>query len=560
MYQALLENFLTNGKDLASCRQVQYPNQIDDCPQSQLAHVKQTAMNRLSSIRTALNLLLTVVILTCGCLVSVSARDFWVSPKGNARGTGEFKNPWDLQTALNQSGQVMPGDTIWLREGIYRGMFTSNLNGTAPSPIIVRNYAGERATIDRAGADATGQAALTVNGCFVWFWGLEITNSYPDRSRTSPFTGTVKAWRGPGVYVQQGIGFKFINMIIHDNNTGIYDKEDGTEIYGCLIYFNGNNTFGHGMYIGNQSGTKSVKDCLIFDNGGLGIQSYSANPTSQQKGIRIEGNAAFNNGAITLDDQNSTNILVGAEAGVPAERIIVTDNYIYDATSIAANKSKGLRLGQTDQNNKDAVVKDNYIACRVPLSVLWWHALELRGNTIYTEGTSGVLQMPSGVNPSVYQWDNNVYISGRPEGPVFTFSRNTGLNRRIWQQIGLDNDSKVIQNALLRPAGVKVFVRPNTYEPGGGNIIVFNWDLKKFVSVDASSVGLNVGDTFEIRDAQNYFGPPLIRSTYDGQPIRLPMHLSQVARPIGNVERIPAHTAPEFAALVIRRSDKPKTK
>lgn len=531
-----------------------YPNQINDCPQSQIAHVKKTVMNKLSSIRTALNLLLTVLILTCGCLVSVSARDFWVSPKGNARGTGEFKNPWDLQTALNQSGQVMPGDTIWLREGIYSGIFTSNLNGTAPAPIIVRNYAGERATIDRAGADATGQAALTVNGSFVWFWGLEVTNSYPDRSRTSPFTGTVRGWRGPGVYVQRGTGFKFINMVIHDNNTGIYDKEDATEIYGCLIYFNGNNAFGHGLYIGNQSGTKSVKDCLIFDNAGLGIQSYSANPTSHQKGIYIQGNAAFNNGAITLDDQNSTNILVGAETGVPAERVTVLDNYIYDATSVAANKSKGLRLGQLDRNNKDAIVRDNYIACRVPLSVLWWQAVEFRRNTLYTRGTSGDLQMPNGVSPSAYRWDDNIYISGRPEGPIFTFGKNTGLNRRSWlQQARLDSSSQVIQNASLRPTGVKAFVRPNIYEPGRGHIIVFNWDLKGWVRVDVSSVGLHAGDKFEIRDAQNYFGPPLVSGTYDGKPIGLPMDLTQVTRPVGNVERMPGHTAPEFAAFVIQR-------
>ena len=517
------------------------------------------AMNRLICSNVASVFLFLAMLLTCSP-VSISARDFWVSPQGSASGTGESTKPWDLQTALDQPNPVKPGDTIWLREGIYSGTFTSNLRGTSSAPIRVRNYAGERATIDRAGIDATGQAALTVNGSFVWFWGLEVINSHPDRSRTSPFSGTVRAWRGPGVFVQQGSGFKFINMIIHDTNTGIYDKQNGTEIYGCLIYFNGNNTFGHGLYIGNESGTKSVKDCLIFDNGGLGIQSYSANPTSRQNGINLEGNAVFNNGAITLDDQNSTNILVGAEAGVSAERVTVTNNYIYSSASVAANKSKGLRLGQTDQNNKDAAVIDNYIACRVPLTVLWWQAVDLKGNTIYTEGTSGVVQVPRGVDLSEYQWDNNVYISGRIHGPRFSFNSSTGLNGLTWQQTGLDRNSKMIRNALLRPMGVKVFVRPNAYEPGRGNVIVFNWDLKQFVSVDISSVGLRDGEPFEIRDAQNYFGSPIISATYDGRPIRVPMNLSQISTPVGNVERIPGHTAPEFAAFVITRLEKRKNK
>jgi parallel beta helix pectate lyase-like protein len=515
-------------------------------------------MNRSSSARVAANFLWLAMILTAGSCANVTARDFWVSPQGNARGTGEFKNPWDLQTALDQAKPVKAGDTIWVREGVYCGAFTSNLNGTASAPIIVRNYAGERATIDRAGVDASGKAALTVNGSFVWFWGLEVTNSDLNRSRTSPFTGTVKAWRGPGVFVRHGTGLKFINLIIHDNNTGIYDKEDGTETYGCLIYFNGNNAFGHGMYIGNESGTKSVKDCLIFDNAGLGIQSYSANPTSQQKDIHIEGNAVFNNGAITLDDQNSTNILVGAEAGVSAERITITNNYIYAGGSVAANKSKGLRLGQTDQNNKDAAVIDNYIACGVPLSVLWWHSVELRGNTIYTNGRSAVLQVASGVQPSVYQWNNNVYISGRLQGPMFTYNGNTELNSSAWQQTGLDKNSQMIQKGFRRPTGVKVFVRPNAYESGRGNIVVFNWDQKRFVSVDVSSVGLREGEPFEIRDAQNYFAPPIISSTYESRPILLPMNLSRISEPVGNVERKPVHTAPEFAAFIIRRSERRK--
>ena len=518
-----------------------------------------TAINSVRWLKVALKAVILATVLTYGGLLSASAREFWVSPLGSVSGTGEFKDPWDLQSALNQPREVMPGDTIWLREGIYRGAFKSRLNGNASAPIVVRNYREERAIIDRAGVDAIGSAALTINGSDVWFWGLEIMNSDPNRSRISPFTGTVKAWRGPGVYVERGTSVKLINLIIHDNNTGIYDKENGSEIYGCLIYFNGNNGFGHGLYIGNNADTKLVKDCLVFDNAGLGIQSYSANPTSQQKNIQIEGNAAFNNGAITLDDQNSTNILVGGEVGISAERITVINNYIYDDASVAPNKSKGLRLGQTDRNNKDAIVKDNYIACRVPVSILWWQAVEFRDNTIYTQGTSGNVQLPIGRNPSSYLWDNNVYLSGRYQGPIFTFGDNSGLNKIAWRRIGFDNNSKVIEDALLRPAGVKVFVRPNTYECDRGNIIVFNWDQKKFVTVDVSNLGFKVGDKFEVRDAQNYFGPAVLRSTYDGNPISLPMNLTEVARPIGNVERLPNHTSPEFAAFVIKRTANART-
>ena len=66
---------------------------------------------------------------------SVHAADFYVSPTGTPRGNGSLKNPWDLQTALNQPPVVHPGDTIWLRGGEYRPAsssstgFTSTLGG-----------------------------------------------------------------------------------------------------------------------------------------------------------------------------------------------------------------------------------------------------------------------------------------------------------------------------------------------------------------------------------------------------------------------------------------------
>jgi hypothetical protein len=75
-------------------------------------------------------------------------RSFYAAPNGSPSGNGSITSPWDLQTALSHPLAVLPGDTIYLRGGTYRGAFTGNLRGTATARITVRSYPGEWAKID----------------------------------------------------------------------------------------------------------------------------------------------------------------------------------------------------------------------------------------------------------------------------------------------------------------------------------------------------------------------------------------------------------------------------
>ncbi len=96
-------------------------------------------------------LVLACLLLLTSFTTPASVSDFYVSPTGTTGtgpGTGTISNPWALQTALSQPSAVHPGDTIWLRGGTYTGLFTSSLTGTSDLPIVVRQYPGERATLD----------------------------------------------------------------------------------------------------------------------------------------------------------------------------------------------------------------------------------------------------------------------------------------------------------------------------------------------------------------------------------------------------------------------------
>src|SRR6185437_6455784 len=125
---------------------------------------------------------------------------WYVAPNGSSGGTGSASAPWDLTTALSgASGRVQPGDTIWLRAGTYgsgegRSDYHATLNGTASAPIIVRQYPGERATIN---------GDIAVDGSNTWYWGFELEN-------TNTATQDI-----------QGInshcpGCRFINLVVHD--------------------------------------------------------------------------------------------------------------------------------------------------------------------------------------------------------------------------------------------------------------------------------------------------------------------------------------------------------
>src|SRR6185503_10835654 len=93
----------------------------------------------------------------------------------------------------------------------------------------------------------------------------------------------------------------------------------------------------------------------------------------------------------------------------------------------------------------------------------------------------------------------------------------------------------------------KVFVRANKYEAGRANVTVYNWTGASTVDVDLSGV-LAAGASYEVRNAQDFYGAPVASGTYQGGTVRLPMNLS-VATPVGKAA--PAPTGPEFNVFVV---------
>jgi hypothetical protein len=218
---------------------------------------------RLLPVAALIGLLLTAGGSPIGGRLELAAqtpKTWYVSPDGLHNNPGTINAPMSLAKALSETSPAAPGDTIWLRGGVYNGAFVSYLRGTPTSPIVVRQFPGERATIDSNGSSA---AALYVNGAHTWFWGFEIRST--DTMRFSSAAHSADLRRGAGV-TSHAPGAKYINLVVHDMRIGIelWISSPDVEAYGNLIYHNGwmapDRGHGHGIYSQNRDGIQSITD------------------------------------------------------------------------------------------------------------------------------------------------------------------------------------------------------------------------------------------------------------------------------------------------------------
>jgi hypothetical protein len=464
-------------------------------------------------------------------------RQHYVAPDGRSSGSGEIQDPWDLQTALNHPPSVRPGDVLWLRNGVYGSgatVFTSNLKGTNTEPILVRQFRGERATI-------SGQ--LKVQGSNTWFWGFELANT-TIQNRISNQGGS---WSAPPGFLEGivvfGPGSKFINLIVHDTAEGFsfWTPAQDSEIYGSLIYNNGwmgtDRGHGHGIYTQNRYGLKIVADNVIFQGFGLGIHCYGSSAAYIENYI-FDGNTIFNSGTLVSRGTHDYNFLVTGGHG--PKNITVTNNYTYHTPSDSSGAS-ALDWSTDVQASKLIATSNYWIGGQVAIELFNWHDATFKYNT--THSSEGYSLMVANLEPQTYEWANNTYYgAGR-----FSIDRKDERFTEWQAATGLDRDSKYIPG---RPTGTWVFVRPNRYEPGRANITIYNWGLADVVPVDVSNV-LKVGESFEVRNAQDFFAAPVLSGTYLGGTLSIPMRGLTVARPQGAVPNLPKAVGPEFGAFVL---------
>ena len=423
----------------------------------------------------------------------LAAAEFFVSPTGTDRGKGSQKSPWSLAKALSHPGAVHAGDTIWLRGGTYTGIFTSYLRGTAKAPIIVRQYPGERATLDgnvNPSQSGSSEPVLKVHNFsgYTWYWGFEVTNSSPIRTDTNPCTHC----RGDGIFVS-GPGTKIINVIVHDTGQGItfWSAAVDAELYGNIIYYVGWSNpggVGHSIYTQNyEGGSKLINHNVLFDPFSYNLHAYGS-PTAGFVNSRVEGNVWCRGKS-----------LVGGENGFDIGGTSVTANFSWAAP---------LNMGYSTTKCANVTVRGNY--------------LTNLGGSVFSPGSTGC-RVGETITTNTFVGDLGGFALG-------------------------DYPNNAYYAKTSPPTQDKVTILPNAYEPERATIVIYNWDGSATQAVDLTGV-VSPGAAYEIRNAQNFYGPPVVSGTYAGGSVTLPMTGMMPAAPVGYEAPLP--TGPQFNVFIV---------
>lgn len=495
------------------------------------------------------------------------ANEYHVSPTGTSAGDGSMSAPWDAGTMFN-STTILPGDIVWMHGGNYDNetetlVYRTYLKGTKEKPIIIRAYGDGPVDIhinDTINLDDSHSATWN------WFWGFEPHIQRPERS--VPDTG----YRRPSAFYLTTEGHRIINAIIYDNGhpgIGMWRYVGEGEVYGSLIWGSGiydfsPSTRGSAIYTQNELGTRKIRDVISFRNFTNGIKPYTEN--GYVNGFHIEGNISFKN-------FNSPILVQGINNQIQGLKLL--NNYTFQEDS-HGGQPVVIGYPYRDQVNNNVEIRGNYFVAGFNPGGAIISALinnqDFSNNTIVTKYVSDVSSYETPrlftyyptANLENITWDNNKYYGGRGvnlsnDNLINNYSdritRDYLRTLETWQTERYPFDTNSTWTRSY-PENNTAVVRPNLYERGRGHIVIYNWQALDNVTVDISTLGLDEGEPYEVRDAQNYYGTPIISGNYlrSQSLIDLPMDLTEISPTVGDVTHMPnslSHTSSQFAAFVV---------
>ncbi len=342
------------------------------------------------------------------------ATNYYVSPSGDDNNPGTIDQPWaTIQKAANEAN---PGDTVFVREGVYYEQVQINVSGAPGQYIVFTAYPGETPILDGTGG-TPGEHMIYLNSVdYIKIEGFTIRNDSA----------------GSGIFVEDAGDY------IEIRNNTIYNMK-GPDGMGITVYAHVNDSITHITIEGNHI--------------------YNCEP-AQSEALVVNGNvfdfAILNN---LIHDVNNIGIdAIGGEvAGKVAKRGIIRGNEVYNARS---SYGGGYAAGIYIDGAQQVVVEQNRVhECDMGIEVgcenagYVAEACTVRANLLYHNDKAGLIF--GGYDASV----------GRVENCVF--ENNTLFKNQV---VGDGEGELVIQYASNN------VVRNNIVYAGPQGILLTSWE------------------------------------------------------------------------------------
>jgi hypothetical protein len=346
-------------------------------------------------------------------IVSGSNGAFYVSTQGNDANPGTILRPW--RTIGKAASMVEPGDTVYIRNGIYHEQVHFNTSGTESNPIRISAFPGENPIMDGENTiPGPGGWMLNISANYVYASGLEIRNS---------------AYGGILIY---GDNNNVTNMYVHhgqENGILIY-KGHNSIVENSHVWRNAltneygqGGTWSSGLTIAGEGGSyNTLRHNTVWENWGEGISTGGDHDI-------IEDNITHDNYSANIYLSDATNIL--------CQR-----NFVYtDPTSyvFSYGNNVGIMLGDEkyDPPSSNITIINN-ISSGNHNNLYWWQGVQgggmnnvlIANNTFVNSiGVSGVVIQP-GTHQNVRfmnnltQQDGSLPVIIAQSNPELHFSNN----------------------------------------------------------------------------------------------------------------------------------------
>jgi hypothetical protein len=221
---------------------------------------------------------LIAVITATGLQVSPAsaASNYYVAPTGDDSNPGTEAQPF---RTINKGISVLtPGDTLYLRKGIYHERVAIYGSGREGQPITILAYPNENVVIDgQFSLPTSWNYLLTLRGNYIVVRGLEVKNS---------------AYCGVGVIGDHNEVYDL--NVHHSKEQGILVTGDYNLVEGCEIWWNacdneyGNRTLPYwatGLSAARHPNYTILRNNVVYNNWGEGLSTFEANHTLMEDNI-----------------------------------------------------------------------------------------------------------------------------------------------------------------------------------------------------------------------------------------------------------------------------------